>query len=524
MFGSSLFFSFINSALAWLQTVFYHSMAYRVFRAFADAFETSFSLRVFTGIEQGLKRASEGSLIWKALSKPSALGDFWRHSLLCRILNSPGKLFAAIYSKIGGVFSESVLCRVLCALFGRMEIVLGLSIIAVVAVPDNRWYNMYALILVAAFFALYLLKIGVQGGDTLGVERVDFPFFLFFLTLMLSALTSVLPGSSLNSAVLYSIDFLLALIIVNTLLTEKTILNFSVLLGVAAGVMGLYGIYQWKFVGVFLNTAFVDTRIFSDMQGRVFSTMGNPNILAEALLLTIPFLFSSFFNADTLGKKAFFLILALPPVLCLYLSGCRSAWGAFAVACLVYLFLIDRRLVPFALLLGLSALPLLPIFFKSFYNRLISAFNSNDSSRVYREYIFGQATYMLRDYWATGVGLGIDAFRSVFLNYVNIYYKNVIHTHNSYMQLWLESGICGLASFIWVILRLCKSSLSAVFGGTGKKLKNVSASAAMSLTGILAMGFFDNIWFYNRITMLLFAVIALVISIGRGRLEFIDET
>ena len=527
MLSSSIFFLFINSTLARLQTFYYHSMAYRFYLMLKESFETSFSLRIFTRIEAVLKRASKTSAIWGVLSRPSALTAMWENSLFCRMLNLPGKLFAALYSKVAGVFEKSVVYRILSAFFDRQELVIGATIAAIVSVPDHMWYNMYALILTTALLLLHLIKVSAKVAGLSGFRRMDFPLFAFFFALILSALTSVLLAPSLNAAVLYTVNFLLALIIIDTLLTKDAIIDFSVMLAFAAVAMGLYGIYQWKIVGVFLDTAFVDTRLYSDMQGRIFATMGNPNIFAEALLLTVPFLFSAFFNAETIGKKAFYLCMSLPPMLCLYLTGSRSAWGAFAVACVAYLFLVDRRLVPFGFLLGISALPLLPIFVPSFYNRLITAFNTNDTSRVYREYIFTQATYMLKDYWSCGVGLGIDAFRSVFLNYVNIYYKNVIHTHNSYMQLWLESGISALAFFVWAVLRQFKTILRVVFDGgdqglgvdaalkiKNQKLRNVSASAAMSLVGIIAMGFFDNIWFYNRITMLIFVVFALIIAIG----------
>ena len=81
--------------------------------------------------------------------------------------------------------------------------------------------------------------------------------------------------------------------------------------------------------------------------------------------------------------------------------------------------------------------------------------------------------------WA-GVGLG---------NF-NLMYSR--YTHNSYLQLWAETGILGLISFFWLIIAIFKSGLGALKESGRKKMFAclITASSIFLLHNLVDFTFF----------------------------------
>ncbi len=59
---------------------------------------------------------------------------------------------------------------------------------------------------------------------------------------------------------------------------------------VFAGVaVSMYGVYQYFFYAPDNTNGWIDSDMFYSISKRVYSTLENPNVLAEYLLLVIPF-------------------------------------------------------------------------------------------------------------------------------------------------------------------------------------------------------------------------------------------
>ena len=122
----------------------------------------------------------------------------------------------------------------------------------------------------------------------------------------------------------FSPVFVLSALAVENAVTSKRELNVLVLGMVAAGVIvSLYGFYQYIF-GADGSAAWTDDDMFSSISTRVYSTLQNPNVLSEYLLLIIPLSAACLFTAKGILKKGFFLCTTGIMCVCMILTFSRA--------------------------------------------------------------------------------------------------------------------------------------------------------------------------------------------------------
>jgi len=453
------------------------------------------------------------SAILNFIKKPDFFTRAWEESAIFGVfnwlLNFPGRLCRNVYLRLEGIFLCSLAFRLLKAALSRIGALMGLSLALMLIIPDSRWHNIYSTVLIVALAFAFFLKTIICESESFNLKALDFAMIVFAVSSLLAAVTSIFPVASFDYFVLYTACFLLVLLIVSSLKTGGELETFVELLLAGVFLTALYGIWQWKVVGVPVDPSLTDVRINKGMSGRITSTMGNPNVYGELLVLTMPFFWTAIINSRTLLKKALFAVLFVPVMVSLLLTGSRSAWISFAVSVLVFVFFKNKKLIPVMIILGILSIPLLP---QPIYDRLMTLSNPNDSSASYRKAILETAMPMLRDYWVTGVGLGTDAFIAIYKRYMSFKLKTVAHTHNLYLQVWLEAGIVALISLIWFVLRLFKKCALSIFNRTDKYINNILIAGLASLAGILVMGLADHVWFYNRIMLIFWADVGVILA------------
>jgi O-antigen ligase len=453
------------------------------------------------------------SKILNYIKGPDICQKLWRQGILFYILdnifNIPAKLLKKLSAKTESVIESSFFMKLGKYVTDRMYLVIGLLLVFNMIIPDHLWHNVYGVMMVAALCMIFIFKLLVDKDTFIDIANVDYASVLFFFSIFLAAVTSLFPGESLNYLIYYFISFIFMIILVSSInsLEGLTILIKLVVLGTVF--TALYGVYQWKVIGIAVDPSLVDLSISGDLGGRVYSTMGNSNVYGELLVLTAPFLGAIVVNEKSWPKRIFWGAMLLPIMLILLKTGSRSAWGACAAAAFVFVLLWNKKLLPLFFLLGAIAVPLLP---SSIYNRILTVFKDTDSSMSYRQKIFACAVSMLRDFWTTGVGLGTKVFITVFEKYKAFGLTRVAHTHNFYLQLWLEAGICAIATFMLTILRLIRNTYAALRRKLRPEATNILISALSAVIGVLVIAFVDHIWFYNRILFMTWAVFAIALA------------
>ncbi len=423
------------------------------------------------------------------------------------------RLFTTIFKAMSECLEQSQVWSWVRAATLRFEILLGIYIFFQTAIPHQYWRNYFALAAAAGLLIFYLVKCACDSDRySIDLKKTGFTFILFTIILFLSAVTSITPIDSIRVFTVDIIPLILVLLIVNSIKDKKQIgtLIWFIISGLT--IASFYGI--WQYINrIPVDETLVDVMVSGSVR-RAFSTMGNPNNYAEYIVMTLPFYAAAFFNTRRdLGKLAV-LGLALLPLLNLFMTSSRSSWLGFAGAVFVFMFLINRKIIPLILFAGILAYPVLP---SSIRERLATI--GRDSSSKYRVNIWKGSFRILSDFWPTGIGLGPQPFMRLFKRY-STFVDLPAHSHMLPLQIWIETGIAGFIAFYWFLAGLVKRSFSAIFGGRDKYLRYVIASAVSAIAGLMAIGMFEYVWFYPRIQGIFWIVAGiLIVSVNLAEVE-----
>ena len=381
--------------------------------------------------------------------------------------------------------------------------------------PHSLWNNVYGFLGAVAVAALFIFGCAVRPDRRLDADLFG-PYMLFYLLCVFGALAYSLSTSlSFRFFLFHAAAFLLALMAVNSV-ERLGQLRLTVWLAVAGiTVAAVYGCYQ-GYVGVEVVASLQDMTVNKGMPGRVYSLFDNPNNFAELLVMLIPLDIGLLLSAKGWRERLACLAVLVPCVASIGLTYSRSGWIGLALAACVFIALVNWKLVPVMLVLGVCAIPFLP---STIYNRILTITNTQDSSTRYRFAIYEATGNLMRDYWVRGVGLGTDVLKKAFADYPTMFDGNSpIHTHNNYLEVWCEMGIAGFLSYLALLLYSLKSGVKAFYASQNKRLRYLLAAAVGAFCGIMVIGIAEYTWFYPRNMFtywFLLGVIMACVKLGR---------
>jgi O-antigen ligase len=198
--------------------------------------------------------------------------------------------------------------------------------------------------------------------------------------------------------------------------------------------------------------------IHGDFRARAFTS--NPMHLAGILIQAIPLFFILAAKGDYSGSiRTFFFSTGVLSSIALIFNGTRGAWIAVVVTMLIYTLMTVKKsarslsiTVVVLVMLGLLVTTVPQV-----QNRVESIVDMNYQSNSERLLLWRSAGQMFYDH--PFVGIGYSQFKELYSSkYISPLAKepDLPHAHNNFMQFLAETGIVGLASFIyfwWIILR-----------------------------------------------------------------------
>ena len=323
---------------------------------------------------------------------------------------------------------------------------------------------------------------------------------VYTIIIISGGILSFAIADSIPIAMIYTL--FISVVFLFIILVKTKIALKSILLAAAVAALGtaLIGIYQYLTGNI--EVGWIDSEMFEGMV-RIYSTFENPNVYGEYLLFTIPLGVVLFFSSKRWLYKVLWAGATLLMVVAMLLTMSRGCWIGLAAGIFIYFVIADRRF----LWLFFAAVIVMPFILpESIMVRLLSIGNLEDSSSLYRLYIWLGTFSMLKDYWLTGVGLGTKAFSGVYSAYA---YNGIIapHPHNMYLNIISETGIAGFIGFIWVAVVGLKNSISTAFSG-GSFKKHMGAGLTAAFVGIFVQGIFDNVFYNYRIVLVFWMFIA----------------
>ncbi len=362
-----------------------------------------------------------------------------------------------------------------------------------------------AMVLVMVGIFAVLVRFGSMPDVRAPRSPVNKYVVLFAIVYLIATLSSVTLRGSLFSGLLtvLTISFTLAF---SNAVTSARQADFAVrLIVLVGGGVAAYGLYQYFFYDPAVAGAWIDDDMFSSITHRVYSTLGNPNVLGEYLLLVTPLAAACALTAKTTLRKLFFFAVLVVMVLCMFMTYSRGGYIGLILAAAVFIVMLDARFILVGLL-GLVALYfVLP---PEIIERFTSIGNLQDSSTSYRVSIWLGTIAMLRDYWFTGVGPGNTAFNLIYPAYS---FNTVAapHAHNLFLQLTCDTGIVGLVLFLFVVGSFYRETFSAFARQKDRRIKIHLAAVAAAVSGFLLQGLTDYSFYNSRVTLIFWVVIAL---------------
>lgn len=335
-------------------------------------------------------------------------------------------------------------------------------------------------------------------------DPIFVPACFLMLAAFLSTVSSLTPLQSVQYLIMYLGYFFLYLL-ASQLLREKGRLRATLAVLLLVGILvSVLGILQYG-SGVQTAASWVDVTQSPDISTRVYSTFGNPNVLAEYLALLIPlgvgFLWS---NPRWYGKVIHLGIIGVL-FIGLILTFSRGAWLSVALAAFLFALLKERRLLPVFAVGALAAPVMLP---GVVLHRISTIGSLQDSSNYFRISIWLGSLRMLKDFWLSGAGLGFPAFTAAY-----IFYRALgaiaMHSHNLYLEIILEMGLVGALAFLWLMFSFIKYNLREFWyhGTAGGRV--FAVTALCGACGELFHGLFDNVWYSPKIALLFWFVMGI---------------
>lgn len=354
------------------------------------------------------------------------------------------------------------------------------------------------------------------GGSLLGgkekrtVSAVDGLVVLFLGVNLVAACASryfveSLPG--LAKMIVYVSSYFLFSSVANTPRRRLILMLAAVAGGLVAAA---YGLYQYK-IGVAPLATWEDPSVESQAT-RIYSTLGNPNLLA-GYLIPLAAVSCSMSIATIESKKWLFALLSGPTSLILIaaivLTGSRGGFMGIAAA-LIALFLISSgwcwskypKVRPFIIALAV-VLPLiaagLVFLVPSMQQRVVSIFAGwQHSSNAFRLHVYQSSLEMFKDNWWFGVGPGNKAFRLAYGLYMNSRF-DALGTYCVPLEIAVEAGIVALGVFAAFFVSLLGRAHLAFYSKAIGWERWICAGMAAALFGIAAMGMVDTVFYRPQV-------------------------
>ena len=321
---------------------------------------------------------------------------------------------------------------------------------------------------------------------------------------------------------LYLVMFVLAARILRSPRITTGIISAFLLVAL---LVSTYGVHQ-EIIGVEQLATWNDPDSPLANDTRVYSYLGNPNLLGGYLLSAIALSIAAVFIWRSWLQKALAVTMVGINSACLYFTDSRGAWLAMAAMIAVLLLLLyywwqealprfwQIWLLPlvfgslggFLIVAIISVEPLRLRFFSIFAGR-------EDDSNNFRINVWEAVFKMIRDYPLTGIGPGHDAFNQVYPRYMNSRYP-ALSAYSIFLEHLVEMGYLGLGCFLWLIVVTFNYGISQI--NRLRTLKDRRGlwvlAATAAIAGMLVHGIVDTVWYRPQISILWWLMLAIIAS------------
>lgn len=405
---------------------------------------------------------------------------------------------------------------------------LGLAIVMVLYVLAPYVSTTLIGVLLLAVAGLWML-LTLTDEAAAGMTPIHMTVALYWGVMVLATALSPVRGAAISGLVKLTLNLLLFLLMARILRRPqaRTLLVFAYVM--TSLPVSVYGLRQYFFGAEALATWTDANSTLADAT-RVYSYLGNPNLLAGYLIPAVVFSAVAFFAWPRWVPKGLALLATLVNTLCLVLTLSRGGWIGFVISGFVLLTLLvqywsawfspfwKRWALP-VLLGGAAAFVVLAVIsVDALRTRVLSIFvGREDSSNNFRMNVWTAVIAMIQDRPILGIGPGNVAFNQVYPLYQRPNYT-ALSAYSIFLEVAVEAGVVGLAAFFWLLLVTFTQGWNQL-----QRLRETQdvqgywlIGALAAVAGMLGHGLVDTVWFRPQISTLWWLCIALVASFYQG--------
>ncbi len=414
-------------------------------------------------------------------------------------------------------------------LLNNVLIVSILALLSSLALPQFASDRFGIGLIIIICFIVFSLNVLCKNIKVFSFNSLDFLIMVFLLLCFISTFSSYFFKESLTGLLKYAIFFSGYFLIKQTLLNSNSNILKLILytLFVTGLIVSLIGVYQY-IIGVEPLATWEDPNA-EDIHTRVYSTLGNPNLLAGYLLLILPLGLCIPFEFKLNNfLKLFFLAGSLVIIVSIIFTGSRAGYIALFSQILISIFVLTSNFIstkkskinPYLLILILGlivilAFSILVVLFPVIKERILTIFTFREhSSNSYRLNVWQSCFEMLKDNFFIGIGPGNSTFRLAYGIYM-VSGFDALAAYNIFLEFAVEIGFLGFFISILVFL-ISFLKLHFIFW---KYKSFLSLGIFISLIGVLIQGMFDTVFFRPQIFIPYWLLIGLIAKLEeRGNL------
>lgn len=344
----------------------------------------------------------------------------------------------------------------------------------------------------------YIFKVAC-GKRTLMLEFPDLFVGIFAVMLIFGGIVSFGKHESTLIYALFTVIYFIAASILRSERWFRRSVSAIVITGCAISVYAIIARALGETLGFKL-----DVTLETDVGDASASVLSSFSVLSYFVLILGIFMLAYLLICKQRLTRFILTVTCLAAAAFMFLTLPKGAWLAAIVACVLLLLLWKSRTAIYMLMICLI-LPFLPALnISSVEGALGSAVSSYERLDLWNAVI-----RMLGDVGIGGIGIGKDAFTSVYSAYFIGNTGNASHAGSLLLQITVSLGIFGLLTFLAIIFFILQGSLSYGRSCSDKfGFNRIICYAGMC--GIIASfiwGISEFIWYDPR-TMLLFWLIA----------------
>ncbi|NET46407.1 IctB family putative bicarbonate transporter [Okeania sp. SIO2B3] len=294
-------------------------------------------------------------------------------------------------------------------------------------------------------------------------------------------------------------------------------------------VVSFYGIRQWIDKVEPLATWNDPTSAQAGIT-RVYSYLGNPNLLGGYLLPAIALSFVAIFAWRTWPQKFLAVTMLLVNCACLRYTGSRGSWIGFIALMFALLILMwywwsiympsfwQTWSLPIAVGSLAGLLILAVVLLEPLRSRVLSIFaGRQDSSNNFRMNVWMSVFDMIRDRPVLGIGPGNDVFNKIYPLYQRPRYS-ALSAYSVPLEIIVETGFIGFTAFLWLLLVTFNQGVLNLrhLRDAGDRQGYWLIGAMVAMVGLMAHGLVDTVWYRPQINTLWWLMVAIIASYYSG--------